>query len=212
MSVPGWFPDGVDGLDATADPHQWMRRRLFDRRVVILDGVLDDARSTEVGVGLMTLDADGDDAVDLQIDCAGGSTGAALALMDIIDLLGVTVRAWCTGQAGGPVVGVLAVSHQRTMSVHARLHLVEPTVEFEGSARNLQQLADAHAAQWSTFCRRLADVTGQPLDRIEADADRGRYLTAPEAVAYGLVDDVAVRDRGDAGPGRSLGFRPDPAG
>ncbi len=212
MSLPGWFPGGADGPGATMDPNTWMRQRLFDRRVVVLHGILDDTRSTEVGAGLMTLDADGDDAIDLQIDCAGGSTGAALALMDIIDLLGVTVRAWCTGQARGPAVGVLAVSHQRTMSPHARLHLAEPTVEFEGSARHLQQLADGHAAQWSTFCRRLAEVTGQPVAQVEQDTARGRYLTAPEAVAYGLVDHVASREGRDPGLGRSLGFRPGPPG
>lgn len=215
MSLPGWFPGGAEGPDVTVDPGQWMRRQLFDRRVVVLDGFLDDARSTEAGAGLMALDADGDDAVDLRIDCAGGSTGAALALMDIIDLLGVTVRAWCTGQAGGPAVGILAVSHQRTVSPHTRLHLTEPTVEFEGSARHLTHMADAHAAQWSTFCGRLADAAGRPVDRVREDTARGRYLTAPEAVAYGLADAVASRDGpgpGNPGPGHPLGFRADPAG
>jgi ATP-dependent Clp protease, protease subunit len=213
MSLPGWFPDSPDGGDGATDPRQWMRRRLFDRRVVVLDGTLDDPRCAEVGAGLMTLDADGDEAIDLQIDCAGGSTGAALTLMDIIDLLGVTVRAWCTGQAVGPAVGVLAVCPRRTLSPHARLHLVEPRVEFEGNARHLQQEAEAHAAQWSTFCRRLAEATGQPLDRIEEDAARGRFLTASEAVEYGLVDDVATpATPGERLPGRSLGFRPGTGG
>jgi len=210
MSGPDWFPSGNGGGVPALDPQQWLQRRLFEARVVLLDGPLDDARASLVGAGLMTLDASGDDPVDLRIDSAGGSAGAALALMDVIDLLGVTVRAWCTGQAGGPAVGVLAVCHRRTMSPHARVHLTEPAVEFEGSARLLQQMAEAHAAQWAMFCRRLAEATGQGADRVEEDTARGRYLTADEARSYGIVDEVATPDAGLVRlPGRTLGFRAD---
>jgi ATP-dependent Clp protease protease subunit len=210
VNLPGWFPGGPDGGSAAAvDPQEWLRRRLFDRRVVILDGPLDDARSNQVGASLMTLDANGDGAIDLQIASRGGTTGAALALMDVVDLLGVPVRAWCTGQAAGTAVGVLAVCDHRTMSPHARLHLTEPSVEFEGSARLLQQLAAAHADHWARFCHRLAEATGQAVDRVEDDTARGRFLTASEAVAYGLVDDVATPDaRIQRLPGRPMGFRP----
>ncbi len=208
-SLPGWPCSGDDG-DATIDPQEWMRRRLFDRRVVILDGTLDDARANRVGASLMTLDADGDHAIDLQIDCPGGGTGAALAVMDTVDLLGVTVRAWCSGQVVGPAVGVLAVCHHRTISPHARVHLTEPRAGYEGSARDLLTLAEAHARHWATFCQRLARATGQDLDRVEEDAARGRFLTAEEAVAYGLADEVATPDaRIDRLPGRHPGFGSD---
>jgi ATP-dependent Clp protease, protease subunit len=205
--LPGWPPTGGDDVPGV-DPGEWMRRRLFDRRVVVLDGTLDDARGNEVGVSLMTLDAEGDGAVDLQIDCAGGGTGAALALMDIVDLLGVPVRAWCTGQVVGPAVGVLAVCPHRTISPHARVHLSEPRVEFVGSARSLHQLAEAHTRHWATFCRRLAEATGRSFEQVQADTARGRFLTADEAVAYGLVDHVAAPDaRAHRLPGR-MGFGP----
>jgi len=208
-SLPGWPPSDGDADAAAINPQEWLRRRLFDRRVVILDGTLDDARGNQVGVSLMTLDADGDGAIDLQIDCAGGTTGAALALMDIVDLVGVTVRAWCTGQAAGPAVGVLAVCHHRTISPHARVHLTEPRVEYDGSARVLQQLAGAHAQHWAMFCRRLARATGKAFEQVEEDTARGRFLTADEAMAYGLVDEVAAPDaRIDRLPGRPMGFGP----
>ena len=74
------------------------------------------------------------------------------------------------------------------------LHLTEPNVEFEGSARHLEQMAEAHAAQWATFCDRLAEATGQPLDRIVEDTARGRFLTASEAAAYGVLDVGAPPD------------------
>jgi ATP-dependent Clp protease protease subunit len=206
---PEWFPVGPDAGAAATGPEEWLRRRLFERRMVVLSGPLDDLRAGEVGASLMTLDACGDDAVDLQIDSRGGSTDAALALMDIVDLLGVPVRAWCTGQAAGPAVGVLAVCDHRALSPHARVHLTEPRVEWEGSARQLEQLAAAHADQWTMFCRRVAEATGQDADRIRQDADRGRFLTAPEAVAYGIADEVVGPDaRIERFPGRPIGFRP----
>ncbi len=206
MSLPGFPPLG-DG--PPTDPQDWMRRRLFERRTVLVDGPLDDFRATQVGAELMTLDAAGDGSIDLQIDCPEASTGAALALMDIIDLLGVPVRGWCTGQAVGPAVGILAVCSHRTMSPHARLHLSEPRVEFAGSARLLQQLAEAHADQWATFCQRLAEASGRSPAQVAEDAARGDYLTASRAVAYGLIDEVATPDaRAARLPGRQLGFRP----
>jgi ATP-dependent Clp protease protease subunit len=179
-----------------------MRRRLFDRRVVMLDGTLDDARATAVGAALMTLDASGDEAIDLRIDCADGTTEAALSLMDVIDLLGVPVRAWCTGQVAGASVGVLAVCDHRTLSPHGRVHLVQPRAEFEGSAGRLGQLAEAHAHQWGGFCRRLAGASGQPAERVAEDTARGLYLTASEAVAYGLADEIARPDAGTQGAPR----------
>jgi ATP-dependent protease ClpP protease subunit len=75
------------------DPQAWMHRQLFDRRIMLLSGDLADHAVNGVGVALMTLDATGDDPVQLQIDSGDGTIAAALALMDIIDLLGVPVRA-----------------------------------------------------------------------------------------------------------------------
>jgi ATP-dependent Clp protease protease subunit len=186
-----------------------MRQQLLERRVVALVGPLDDACANDVGAALMTLDADGDGSIELRIDSSGGPTGAALALMDIIDLLGVTVRGWCTGQVAGTAVGVLAVCHDRTVSPHARVRLAEPRMEFEGDARLLGQLAAEHARRWAMFLRRLARATGRSTEQIAEDTARGRFLTAEEALSYGIADRVATPDSPIGRlPSRPLGFRP----
>ena len=95
------------------DWSQSLAQRLFEQRVVLLNGPLDDMTATRVSAELMTLDAEGDDAVTLRIDCADGSLALALTLMDVIELLGVPVHALSMGQVGGPAVGVLAVCHHR---------------------------------------------------------------------------------------------------
>jgi ATP-dependent Clp protease protease subunit len=186
-----------------------IRRQLFDRRVVTLGGRLDEEEANRVGVALMALDATGDESVHLQIDSGEGSVGAALTLMDIIELLGVPVRAMCMGQAIGPSVGVLAVCHHRMVSPRARLRLFEPPVELSGSARQLEQMAAAHLDRWTLFCSRLSELTGQPLERVVDDAAAGRFLTAEEAVGYGLADEVATpQARMYRLPGRPMGFGP----
>ncbi len=201
--------DNGPDLGGLADPQAWMQRRLFDRRTVLLSGPLDDRVANRVGASLMTLDATGDSTVQLQIDSGDGTVDAALALMDIVDLLGVPVHATCVGQAAGPAVGVLAVCHQRTLAPHARLRLIEPTVEMQGSARQLQQLATGHLERMAMFWTRLSEATGRSIEDLRVDASEGRFLSAEEAVSYGLADEVATPDaRVHRLPGRAIGFGP----
>jgi ATP-dependent Clp protease protease subunit len=198
---------GLPGADDPFDHRGWMRRQMLDRRIVSLSGNLDDGTANEVAVSLMTLDADGDDAVQLQIDSGGGTVGAALAVIDVIDLLGVPVHGLAIGQVGGPAVGVLAVCHCRRISPHTSLRLFEPPSEMWGNARQLEQLVSAHTSAWLTFCRRVAGATGQHVDRVTEDASRGRFFTATEAIEYGLADETATPDaRIYRLPGRTIGF------
>ena len=203
------LPDpGGEGI-GPADPRAWMERQLFDRRIVLLSGSLDTEMANVVGVALMTLDATGDGPVQLQIDSSDGSIDAALSVMDVIDLLGVPVRASAIGQVAGPAVGVFAVCGNRVMAPHAHLRIFEPSIEVQGNAAQLRQLASVHLDRWAVFCARLAQITGQPLDRLRDDASAGRYFSADEAVAYRLADEVAAPDaRMYRLPGRTFGFGP----
>ncbi len=199
-------PELVPGL-----PHdEWLRVQLFQRRTVMLAGELDDQTANAVAMALMTLDADGDDAVHLRIDSGGGSVACALALMDVIDLLGVPVHAVCQGQAVGPAAGVLAVCPRRILAPHARLGILEPTAEFGGTGHQIERLASAHVDQWTVFCTRLGEATGQPVDRILEDAAHSCFLSAQEALAYGLADELASPgSRITSLPGNPIGFRRD---
>ena len=191
------------------DPREVMRQRLFERRVVALTGRLDELEANWVGAALMTLDATGDESVELRIDSGEGTIGAALTVMDIIGLMGVPVWAVCVGQSTGPAIGVLAAGHHRSVLPHAQLGLFAPNVEASGTARQLEQAVADHLERWDAFTLRLAQLTRQPVDRLRQDAARGRFLTAPEAVDYGLADEIATAD-GRVVPlrGDQIGFRP----
>ena len=215
MSAPyrpldAYGPEGFARMD---DPnenwHRSVRERLFAQRVAFLWGWLDDTTVNEVAAQLMTLDATGDEPVHLHLDSPGGTLGAALSLIDVIDLLGVELHATCVGQLVGPPVGVLAVAHQRRCTPHARFRLRDPEVEFQGPARDLEAFAAAHNDQLHRFRARLADAVRQPAERIARDMDAGRFLDADQALEYGLVDDICARPAAvyPLYP-RPLGFRP----
>ena len=170
------------------DLNDRLRAQLFDRRVVLLRGPLDDRRATQVAAELMTLDAEGDEAVTLQVDSAGGTLEAAFMVIDTIDLLGVPVRTVCLGRAEGPAVGIVAVGEGRTVAPHARFRLQVPVATYEGPARQVEGWARQSRLQEDRFVARLAQATGRPDGEVAADLESGRYLDAGAAIAYGLVD------------------------
>jgi ATP-dependent Clp protease protease subunit len=195
------------------DDHRWksVRDRLFEQRVVFLWGPLDDLTASHLAAELMTLDATGDDPVQLHIDSPGGTLEAALCLVDVIDLLGVELTATCVGQAVGPVLGPLAVAHHRRATAHARFRLSEPVFELSGPAREIDAQAAGHRAQLRRFCERLAPALGRPAESLEQDLATGRFLDAAQALEYGLIDEVCGPGaRVYPLPGPRLGFNPRP--
>ncbi len=192
-----------------AEAGDWLSRGLFDRRIVQLAGPLDDAAAGELVAQLMTLDALGDDPVEFRITSPEGTVAAALAVIDVLALVGVRVHAFATGRVHGPAVGVLAVCDERTVSDHASLRLVEPAVEFRGNATQLDGQAAAHRGEWEAFCTCVARATHRTAGEVASDAAVGRFLTAEEAVEYGIADEVARRSADIRRlPGRRIGFRP----
>jgi ATP-dependent Clp protease, protease subunit len=189
----------------------WLRTKLFEQRVVFLRGDLTDELAGQVAAELMTLDASGDEPIQLHVDSGGGTLEAAFTVMDTIDLLGVTVEATCVGRAHGPAVGIVAVATRRYAAPHAGFRLTEPTTSVQGTAANLELWAKHYHDQHARFLQRLVEATRQPIEHVEADVLAGRYLDAEAALRYGLVDDIrrppgAIRALPTNRP--QLGFQP----
>ena len=164
---------------------------LFGRRVVFLRGPIDDERAGHLALALMTLDADGDEPVELRVDGEGGTLAGAFAVIDTLDLLGVPVHATCAGRATGAVLAAFACCMRRRVTPHAWVRLEWPTGAFDGAAGDVEAWLDAHAADAARFVTRLAAATGRPEDRCRADLDARRAFDAHDAVRYGLADEIA---------------------
>ncbi len=175
--TPGAWPDSL-------------RARLFDQRIVLLSGSMDEQVANQAAVELMTLDASGDEAVELRLDSGGGSLGAAMTLMDVIELLGVPVHVTGLGQVAGPAIGILAVADRRQATPSTRFRLSEPHDSTTGVAGQLQRWAAQRQEQWVSYCTRVAAAVGKPVDRVVDDMATGVCLSADEALAYGLLDEV----------------------
>lgn len=175
-----------------------LRRALFERRVVLVTGELDEAQASDVAAALMTLDALGDGRIELRVSGASGGIDAALMVIDVIGVLGVPVDTVGLGIVAGGPVAVLATGKRRLLSPHGRLRLGEPDTEIGGRATDLERALAAQAARREELLRHLASRTGHPVEEIAAAWSRGTNLGAEDAVALGYVD--AVQGTGTSRP------------
>ena len=173
----------------------WLEGHLFDRRIVVLRGPLDDMSATRIASQLMTLDATGDDAVQLQLDCPGGSLESGFAVVDVIDSLGVPVQVTCLGRVEGPAALVAAVCNRRLVMEHTRFRLTDPDAAFEVRASQVASQLEYHRHSYLRYHERLALATGRTLDVVTAACEGGRYLSAAEAIEFGLVDEIVRSQR-----------------
>jgi ATP-dependent Clp protease protease subunit len=168
---------------------------LLEQRRVLVSGRLDLAASTEAAARLMLLDGTGDDPIELVLSCPDGDLVAAVALADTVELVGVELRTLAAGSVGGPAVLPFAVGTRRVSQPHATFRLLEPRLEVQGTATDVIAETARHTDVVADLCRRLAAATGQSAETVAADLRGHRILTAPEAMAYGLVDEIQRRLR-----------------
>jgi len=174
----------------------WLESHLFDRRVVVLRGTLDHSAATRAASKLMTLDATGDDRIELQLDSPGGPLEAAFAVVDVLDALRVEVEVTCLGRVEGAAVLVAAVCRRRLALEHTRFRLADPAVEIEGTASHLEHLVENHRSSIRRYHERLAEACRKPFAKIESACASGRWMDAAEALRWGIVDEVSRRRQG----------------
>jgi ATP-dependent Clp protease protease subunit len=167
--------------------------RLLDQRMVLVTGRLDVERATEASARLMLLDGSGDDPIDLVLSCPDGDLIAAIALADTVELVGVELRALCSGAIGGAVLLPYALATRRLAQPHATFRFTPPRYEAQGRATDLAHEAAHHADLVADVVGRLAEATRQTIETVNADLERNQLLTAQQAKAYGLVDEIVHR-------------------
>jgi ATP-dependent Clp protease protease subunit len=184
-------------LDPLADWQASLYERLLEKRIVLACGLLDDQAAGRLSAQLLTLDAEGDQPIRLELQNLRADLGAALTVMGILDVLRVPVHGCVSGEISGPALGVLASSARRTGYPNAIFNLTEPRLEFGGTVTAVTARQEQLTRMLDTLYFRLAEVTGRETDEIREDARRRRSLTTAQAIGYGLIQAQEVTPRTD---------------
>jgi len=190
-------PDPAPPTRVWIDPHADWQGRLFERlleqRIVLAAGVLDDDAATRLSAQLLTLDAEGDGPVRLELQNLRADLPAALMLMGVLDVMRAEVHALAGGETGGAALGLLASCPRRLAYHNASFTLSEPRVRFGGTVTAVSSYEQQVSRMIDSLFYRIAEATGRGAEEVREDARRGRVLTVAEAIGYGLIHDRATR-------------------
>jgi ATP-dependent Clp protease protease subunit len=170
--------------------------RLLKDRIVFVGTPVDDPVANLIIAQLLFLEAeDPDKDIFLYVNSPGGSVTAGLAIYDTMQYIKPDVNTTCVGMAAsmGAVLLAAGARGKRAALKNSKIMIHQPWGGFQGAASDIEIHAKEILKTKEQMNEILAKHTGQPLDRIVADTDRDFFMTADEAKAYGLVDEVYER-------------------
>ncbi|HJP03784.1 MAG: ATP-dependent Clp endopeptidase, proteolytic subunit ClpP [Chromatiales bacterium] len=167
--------------------------RLLKERVVFIVGPVEDQVSNLIVAQLLYLESENPDKdIHLYINSPGGSVSSGLSIYDTMQFVRPEVSTICVGQAASMGAFLLSggAKGKRFCLPHSRMMIHQPLAGFQGQASDIDIHAREVLATKDRLNKLLAKHTGQPLERVETDTDRDYFMSAPEAVEYGLIDTV----------------------
>ena len=170
--------------------------RLLKERVIFLTGQVEDYMANLVVAQLLFLESENPEKdIYLYINSPGGSVTAGMSIYDTMQFIKPDVSTVCMGQACSMGAFLLAggAKEKRFVLPHSRVMIHQPLGGFQGQASDIQIHAMEILKIKQTLNERLAAHTGQPLERIERDTDRDNFMSAEQAVEYGIVDAVLTK-------------------
>lgn len=170
--------------------------RLLKERVIFLSGEVEDRMANLIVAQLLFLESeDPTKDINIYINSPGGSVTAGMAIYDTMQFIKPDIRTLCIGQACSMGAFLLAggTAGKRAALPNAQVMIHQPLGGFRGQASDIQIHAQEILKIKHTLNDRLAFHTGQSIERIEKDTDRDNFMSAEEAQAYGLVDEVLVK-------------------
>jgi ATP-dependent Clp protease protease subunit len=170
-------------------------RLLKDRIVFLGSGVNDDVANAIVAQMLFLQSDDSKADIHFYINSPGGSVSAGLAIYDTMQLVTCDVATYCIGQCAsmGAILLTAGTDGKRHALPNSRIMIHQPLAGMEGTAEDIM----IHAKEFKNTKNKLNNILlkhcGQPLDRIEADTDRDRFMEPEEALQYKLIDRIIER-------------------
>ena len=170
--------------------------RLLKDRIVFIGTPIDDMIASLTIAQLLFLESeDAEKDINLYINSPGGSVSAGLAIFDTMQYIRLDVATICIGMAAsmGAVLLAGGAKGKRMALPNARIMIHQPWGGVQGTASDISIQAEEILKTKKKINEILAEATGRPLDVIQNDTDRDKYLSAAEAKEYGLIDTLLVK-------------------
>lgn len=170
--------------------------RLLKDRIIMVSGEVEDQMSNLVVAQLLFLTAeDPKKDIYMYINSPGGSVTAGFAIYDTMRYIEPDVSTICTGLAAsfGALLLTAGAKGKRLALPNSEIMIHQPLGGTRGQASDIRIHTDRILKNREKINQILADHTGQPMERIEKDTDRDYFMSAEEAVAYGLVDKIVAK-------------------
>jgi len=178
---------------------------LLENRIVFLIGAISYERAAEVIMKMLYLDnLKRNTEISLYINSPGGSVDDTMAIYDTIRFVGSPVATYCIGraQSGAAVILSAGSKGKRYALPHAKVMLHQPWGGVSGQAADIKIQAEEILKAKTMINEILSKHTGQTVEKIAAETERDRYMTAEEAQQYGLIDEVLKEEDKDKEKGK----------
>ena len=170
--------------------------KLLEERIIFITGEINDALANTVVAQLLYLEAkDSTKDIDVYINSPGGSVTAGLAIYDTMNFIKCGVSTICIGMAASMAAFLLSSGEKgkRFALPSSEIIIHQPLGGAQGQASEIKIQAEHILSIKKRLNEILAKNTGKPVERIEIDTDRDNYLTAEDALSYGLIDKIFVK-------------------
>jgi ATP-dependent Clp protease protease subunit len=170
--------------------------RLLKERVIFIVGPIEDYSANLIVAQLLYLESENPEKdINVYINSPGGSVTAGMAIYDTMQFVKPDVSTMCVGQAAsmGALLLAAGAKDKRYALPHSRVMIHQPLGGFSGQASDIDIHAREILKMKDQLNRILQHHTGQPLETIERDTDRDKFMSAAEAGEYGLIDHVLER-------------------
>lgn len=174
--------------------------RLLKDRIVILGSPVNDAVASTIMAQLLFLESeDPEKDINFYINSPGGVVSAGLAIYDTMQHIKCDVATTCMGMAAsmGAVLLTAGTKGKRSCLPHSRVMIHQPLGGAQGQASDIEIEAREILRVKQELMQILADHSGQTEEQVTSDSDRNKWMTAQEAVEYGLVDNLLARSKGN---------------
>lgn len=172
--------------------------RLMMDRIIFMGTQVDDYSANVIQAQLLYLDsADPGKDISIYLNSPGGSVSAGLGIYDTMQFISSDVSTICTGMAAsmGAVLLVAGEKGKRSALPHSRIMIHQPMGGAQGQASDIEITAREIMKLKKELYTIIADHSGNSYERIEKDSDRDYWMTAQEALEYGMIDHVLTRQK-----------------